>query len=85
MSKAAILNGLDSLKDLTNDSGKAVIEGIKSAVRQLVDPEELVSVQIRQEDIVPTEEVKKEPKGEVKEEAKEEEKAPHHKTLKKRK
>lgn len=36
MTKQEVLDGLDGLKDLLNDGGKAQVEGLKAGVRGLV-------------------------------------------------
>lgn len=38
MTKQEILDSLEGLKDLTNDSGKRTIDGIKAAVMGLLEP-----------------------------------------------
>jgi hypothetical protein len=41
MNKQEVLDGLEGLKDLTNDSGKKAVESLKAAVGKLTEPVDL--------------------------------------------
>lgn len=60
MTIAEILNELERLRDLTNDSGKAIIGNVTPAIRRLINPDVAYAVEAVEVRRVHVEDVQKE-------------------------